>query len=111
MPENVYGNITKDQFLKEFNFKNNPQFVLHFIANNNPGAVLQKLKDANLINSAQETDPDLVFMVLNSLFKAGRTKQIRELVRVPLNTAEPNTITPATLEALTDLQSTTKAVK
>lgn len=105
-----YENLSKDDFQRLFNFKTNPEFCLHWIANNNPKAVMANFKNAGLISQNQETAPDLIYTLLLSYLNAGRYKQLRELIRVPVDQQEPSTISPAILEALNDLQSSTRNV-
>lgn len=105
-----YDSMSKDQFLAGFNFKNNPEFVLHFLSFNNAPAILAQLKKYGLVDQAQEVDPELIYRILLSFLDTNRIKQLRELLRVPLNMEEPNTITPAINEALTELQRQTRPV-
>ena len=100
--------MSKDQFLNGFNFSKNPDFVLHFISHNNPQGVLANLQANNLVPTGQEADPNLLYNILLSFLQTGRISQLRNIVRVPLNTEDPATINPAILEALTDLKSNTQ---
>lgn len=109
MPENsTYEALSKDDFLKSFDFANNPTFVLRFIADNNPQAVMNNLQQAGLVSASQTADPDLIYNILLSFLQSKRIPQLRAIVRVPLNQTEPATMTPAILEGLSDLQSSTQ---